>query len=37
MNVNVMMQYVTYGLALIGGAGVPGIDYCAGDQRAPGT
>ena len=19
------------------GAGVPGIDYCAGDQRAPGT
>lgn len=37
MNVNVMMQYVTYGLALIGVLAFPGIDHCAGDQRAPGT
>ena len=34
MNVNVMMQYVTYGLALIG---VLAFDYCAGDKSAPGT
>ena len=35
VNVNIMMQYVTYGADR--GAGVPGIDHCAGDQRAPGT
>ena len=36
MNVNVMMQYVNIWSGADRGAGVPGIDYCAGDQELPG-
>ena len=36
MNVNVMMQYVTYGLALIGVLAFL-VSIMLGDQRAPGT
>ena len=37
MDINVMMQYVTYGLALIGVLAFPGVDHRAGNQGNAGT